>query len=72
MASVHLLRQRPEEAAALTTRAVEAARSVRSERVNTRIRKTARAALREFGDVPEVAELTEVLAERLPEIAGPA
>jgi hypothetical protein len=45
------------------------AKKVRSERVNTRIRKTVDTAVREFGDVAEVTHLTEQLAIHLPETA---
>jgi hypothetical protein len=45
---------------------------VRSERVNTRIRKTTDTAVREFGDVPEVARLAERLSRELPDVAESA
>lgn len=66
MATVHLLQQRPEECADLTGRAIDVARRLRSERVNTRIRKTAASAAREFGAVAEVLRLRERLADDLP------
>jgi hypothetical protein len=72
MASVHLLRREPEQAADMTVKAIDIARRVRSERVNTRIRKTADTALRDFGDVPAVTQLTERLASHLPEVAESA
>ncbi|CAM5627622.1 NsdA OS=Streptomyces fumanus OX=67302 GN=GCM10018772_53050 PE=4 SV=1 [Streptomyces fumanus] len=40
-----------------------------SERVNTRIRKTVDTAVRDFGDLAEVTDLTERLAAELPETA---
>jgi hypothetical protein len=72
MATVHLLEREPEQAARMTVRAIEVARGVRSERVNTRIRKTADSALRDFGGVGEVMQLTEKLAVDLPEVAETA
>ena len=42
---------------------------MRSERVNTRLRKTVDTAARDFGDVPEVVRLTDLLTEQLPETA---
>nr|WP_232792672.1 hypothetical protein [Actinacidiphila yeochonensis] len=72
MGTVHLLMRHPEQAAHFTGRAVNIAKRVRSERVNTRIRKTTHAAVRDFGDVPEVIELAERLSEELPEVAESA
>ncbi|MEV7869229.1 hypothetical protein AB0P17_24775 [Streptomyces sp. NPDC088124] len=69
MATVHLLNREPEQATALAEKALDVARSVRSERVNTRLRKTLDTAARDFGDVAEVVDLTEVLAKKLPESA---
>ncbi|MFV0127553.1 hypothetical protein ACLGI4_07540 [Streptomyces sp. HMX112] len=69
MATVHLLKREPEQATALAERCLTVAGSVRSERVNTRLRKTVSTAARDFGDVPEVARLTDVLTEKLPETA---
>ncbi|WEH39443.1 hypothetical protein OG233_08090 [Streptomyces sp. NBC_01218] len=69
MATVHLLRREPEQATVLAGQALEVAKKVRSERVNTRLRKTVDAAARDFGDVADVAHLTEVLGEQLPETA---
>ncbi|QKW09444.1 hypothetical protein HUT18_26695 [Streptomyces sp. NA04227] len=69
MATVHLLRREPEQSADLAAQAMTVARKVRSERVNTRIRKTVDTAVREFGDVTEVVQLTEHLALHLPETA---
>ena len=45
------------------------AKKVRSERVNTRIRKTVDSAVRDFGDLTEVVDLTERLHIELPETA---
>lgn len=69
MATVHLLQREPEQSAVLTKRALEVAKKVRSERVNTRIRKTVDTAVRDFGDRVEVIELTDHLASHLPETA---
>lgn len=69
MATVHLLQREPEQGAALATDAIKAAKKVRSERVNTRIRKTVDTAVRDFGDRAEVVDLTERLAIELPETA---
>ncbi|MEU1413567.1 hypothetical protein [Streptomyces sp. NPDC005731] len=69
MATVHLLQREPEESAVLARRSMEIAKKVRSERVNTRIRKTVDTAVRDFGDLSEVVELTDHLATHLPETA---
>ncbi|MFF4329302.1 hypothetical protein ACFYZT_22675 [Streptomyces sp. NPDC001591] len=69
MATVHLLQREPEQAAVLVDQALDVARKVRSERVNTRLRKTVDTAAREYGDVAEVVRLTDLLASRLPEAA---
>jgi hypothetical protein len=72
MATVHLLEREPQEAAQMAVRAIDVAKRVRSERVSTRIRKTADSAVRDFGDVAEVIQLTERLAVDLPEVAESA
>ncbi|GGT29678.1 transcriptional repressor NsdA [Streptomyces chromofuscus] len=69
MATVHLLQREPEQSAAFAERAMAVAKNVRSERVNTRIRKTVDTAARDFGDIAEVVDLTEKLAVELPETA---
>ncbi|MFI8088723.1 hypothetical protein ACIF9R_10450 [Streptomyces sp. NPDC086080] len=69
MATVHLLQREPEQSTILAGDAIQAAKKVRSERVNTRIRKTVDSAVRDFGDLGEVVELTERLAVELPESA---
>ncbi|MFE9634492.1 hypothetical protein [Streptomyces sp. NPDC006463] len=69
MATVHLLQREPEQATVLVGRALDVAGKVRSERVNTRLRKTVDTAAREYGDVSDVRRLTDVLAARLPEAA---
>ncbi|WP_406863379.1 hypothetical protein ABZO31_24260 [Streptomyces sp. HUAS MG47] len=69
MATVHLLKREPEQSVALAEQALKVAKSVRSERVNTRLRKTVDTAARDFGDVPEVARLTDRLTQLLPETA---
>jgi len=72
MGTVHLLMKEPEQAAHFTEHAMTVAKQVRSERVNTRIRKTTHTALRDFGDVPEVVRLADRLAVDLPEVAESA
>ncbi|TRV73627.1 hypothetical protein FKN01_26695 [Streptomyces sp. 130] len=67
LASVHLLKGEPEASTVPAEQALRVAKKVRSERVNTRLRKTVDTAARDFGDVPEVARLTELLIEQLPE-----
>jgi hypothetical protein len=69
MATVHLLKREPEEATKLAESALGVARRIRSERVNTRLRKTVDTAARDFGDVPEVVQLTDILTAQLPETA---
>ncbi|MGA5808224.1 hypothetical protein ACPC39_18895 [Streptomyces cellulosae] len=69
MATVHLLQREPEQSTVLATEAIKAAKKVRSERVNTRIRKTVDTAVRDFGELAEVVELTDRLAVELPETA---
>ncbi|MER5887360.1 hypothetical protein ABT160_26400 [Streptomyces sp. NPDC001941] len=69
MATVHLLKREPEQSTALAERALAVAKRVRSERVNTRLRKTVDTAARDFADVPEVAHLTDILTAQLPETA---
>lgn len=69
LATVHLLKQEPEQGVRFAEQAMKVARKVRSERVNTRIRKTVDAAVRDFGDLAEVVDLTERLAVELPETA---
>ncbi|MEU7336652.1 MULTISPECIES: hypothetical protein [unclassified Streptomyces] len=69
MATVHLLRREPEQSAVLAKDAMAVARKVRSERVNTRIRKTVDTAVRDFGELAEVVDLAEQLAVDLPETA---
>ncbi|WP_217141753.1 hypothetical protein [Streptomyces sp. AC627_RSS907] len=69
MATVHLLRREPEQGAVLAAEAMGLAKKVRSERVNTRIRKTVDTAVRDFGGIGAVVDLTERLAVELPETA---
>ncbi|MFJ5307766.1 hypothetical protein [Streptomyces sp. NPDC088350] len=69
MATVHLLQREPEQSAVLATEAMTIAKKVRSERVNTRIRKTVDTAVRDFGDLAVVVDLTDRLAIELPETA---
>ncbi|SEG92627.1 hypothetical protein SAMN05216223_12643 [Actinacidiphila yanglinensis] len=72
MGTVQLLMREPEQAAHFTDQAIGVAKRVRSERVNTRIRKTTHVALHDFGDVPAVVQLAERLSEELPEVAESA
>ncbi|MFH8222738.1 hypothetical protein ACH4C2_24650 [Streptomyces sp. NPDC018057] len=69
MATVHLLQREPEQSTRYAAHAMDVAKKVRSERVNTRIRKTVGNAVRDFGDLGEVIDLTEQLAAELPETA---
>ncbi|MGW0084462.1 transcriptional repressor NsdA [Streptomyces sp. NPDC003393] len=69
MATVHLLRREPEQSTGYAAHAMQVAKKVRSERVNTRIRKTVDNAVRDYGDLGEVIDLTEQLAAELPETA---
>ncbi|MFF0436909.1 hypothetical protein ACFYU9_32390 [Streptomyces sp. NPDC004327] len=69
MATVHLLKREPEQSVVLAEKALGIARKVRSERVNTRLRKTVDTAARDFGDVAEVVHLTDRLTALLPETA---
>ncbi|MEU9013236.1 hypothetical protein AB0D12_26435 [Streptomyces sp. NPDC048479] len=69
MATVHLLKKEPEQSMVLAGRALTVAKKVRSERVNTRLRKTVDTAARDFGDVAEVAHFTDELTALLPETA---
>jgi hypothetical protein len=69
MATVHLLQREPEQAMDKARQALTVAGRIRSERVNTRLRKTVDSAVRDFGDVPEVTDITELLAKTLPETA---
>lgn len=56
LATVHLLKREPEQSTVLAEKALRVARKIRSERVNTRLRKTVDTAARDFGDIPDVAE----------------
>ncbi|MER5767473.1 transcriptional repressor NsdA [Streptomyces sp. NPDC001985] len=69
MATVHLLQREPEQATQLASQALGVAKRVRSERVNTRLRKTVDTAARDFGDVADVAHFTDLLTAQLPETA---
>ncbi|MCZ9338736.1 hypothetical protein NGM37_13220, partial [Streptomyces sp. TRM76130] len=59
LATVHLLRREPERGTALAGDAIRTAKKIRSERVNTRLRKTVDTAVRDFGELAEVVDLTE-------------
>jgi tetratricopeptide (TPR) repeat protein len=67
MATVHLLQKSPEEASLMAGQALDVAKRVRSERVNTRIRRTTDTALRDYAGVAEVVELSERLRAELPD-----
>ncbi|GAA1274613.1 hypothetical protein GCM10009665_72560 [Kitasatospora nipponensis] len=67
MASVHLLQGEPEQAALIAEEAVEIAGKVRSERLNTRVRKTSAAATSDYRSVPAVSRLAELVVEQIPE-----
>ena len=69
MATVHLLQREPEHSTEYAARAMEIAKKVRSERVNTRIRKTVDTAVRDYGDLAAVVDLSDKLAVDLPETA---
>ncbi|MET9441758.1 hypothetical protein [Streptomyces sp. NPDC006610] len=69
MATVHLLQRQPEQSTVYAEQAMRVAKEVRSERVNTRIRKTVDTAARDFGDLAEVVDLAEKLAAEMPEAA---
>ncbi|MGW4564761.1 transcriptional repressor NsdA [Streptomyces sp. NPDC004561] len=69
MATVHLLQREPERSADYASQAMGVAKKVRSERVNTRIRKTVDTAGRDYGGLASVIALTEQLAVDLPDHA---
>ncbi|MFE5218438.1 MULTISPECIES: transcriptional repressor NsdA [unclassified Streptomyces] len=69
MATVHLLQREPERSTDYASRAMAIAKKVRSERVNTRIRKTVDTAVRDHGDLAAVVDLSDQLAVDLPETA---
>lgn len=69
LATVHLLQKQPERGAQTAGAAIGIAKKVRSERLNTRLRKTVDQAVREYGSVAEVIQLNEELAIQLPEAA---
>ncbi|TJZ46209.1 hypothetical protein FCH28_27310 [Streptomyces piniterrae] len=70
MATVRLLQKEPEACAEMAHKAIPFAKQVRSERVNTRLRKTVDTAAREFGGVAEVVQLSDELSRQLPETAA--
>ncbi|WP_405011429.1 hypothetical protein [Kitasatospora sp. NBC_01539] len=70
MASVHLLQNEPEQAAVMAEQAVDIAAKVRSERLNTRVRKTSEAANRQFTGVPGISRLAERVVQDIPEFAS--
>jgi hypothetical protein len=70
MATVHLLAGEPEAGAAQGIQAQQLAGRLRSERVNNRLRTTSATAVREYGQVPEVAELNERIISGLPRSEG--
>ncbi|WP_245797689.1 hypothetical protein [Mangrovactinospora gilvigrisea] len=70
LASVHLLQGAPAAAVPLAHRAVDIAVRIRSERVNTRLRRTTHAAVRSYTGVAEVVDLSDRLLMDLPELAA--
>lgn len=70
MASVRLLQNEPEEAARYCEEAVDIAKKVRSERLNTRVRKTSEAASRDFRGAPGVDRLAERVVQDIPEFVS--
>ncbi|MFK0195377.1 hypothetical protein [Kitasatospora sp. NPDC090308] len=70
MASVRLLQSEPEEAAKYCEEAVDIAKKVRSERLNTRVRKTSEAASRDFRGAPGVDRLAERVVHDIPEFVA--
>ncbi|MFJ5233463.1 hypothetical protein ACIQBJ_26640 [Kitasatospora sp. NPDC088391] len=70
MASVRLLQNEPEEAARYCEEAVDIAKRVRSERLNTRVRKTSEAASRDFRGAPGVDRLAERVVQDIPEFVS--
>jgi hypothetical protein len=69
MSTVHLLQRNPEQAAAFAYEAAGVAGRIRSERVNTRLARTTATVVAEFGDVPEVRELSDRLAAEYPDLS---
>lgn len=67
MSTVHLLQKNPEEAVIAAAEAAGIAERIRSERVNTRLRRTVASAMEQFGHVAQVREFSDVLASRSPE-----
>lgn len=70
MASVHLLQNEPEQAVVMAEKALDIAAGVRSERLNTRVRKTAEAAAQQYRGVAEVNRLSERVVKAIPEFAA--
>nr|WP_313896307.1 hypothetical protein [Streptomyces sp. YIM 98790] len=67
LATVHLLENEPEACAERAGQAIVLAKTLRSERVSNRLRKTTVNAAREYGDVAEVVSLLEHVTQELPE-----
>ncbi|MFI7242473.1 hypothetical protein [Streptomyces qinglanensis] len=67
MASVHLLQREPEGCVARASEALGVAKRLRSERVNNRLRRTTAGAVREFGELADVVQLSERLQAELAE-----
>lgn len=67
MAGIDLLERSPEQACDRVQRAIDLAGKVRSERVNTSIRRTADSALRDYGRTAEVVALHARLRHDLPD-----
>ncbi|MFI6943545.1 hypothetical protein ACIBI4_30115 [Streptomyces sp. NPDC050418] len=69
MATVHLLQKEPEQSVVLAEKALTVAKKVRSERVNTRLRKTLDTVVRTYGEDTTIYDLTDRLTRQLPEAA---
>ncbi|MFG3050793.1 hypothetical protein ACGFZP_07525 [Kitasatospora sp. NPDC048239] len=67
MASVYLLQKEPEQAAVMAEQAVDIATKVRSERLNSRVRKTTEAASARYHGVDAVSRLKERVVQDIPE-----
>ncbi|MBO8188987.1 hypothetical protein [Streptomyces spirodelae] len=65
MASVHLLQREPQGCVARASEALGVAKRLRSERVNNRLRRTTAGAVREFGELADVVQLSERLRVEL-------
>jgi hypothetical protein len=71
LAAVHVLAREPEPACAAAGDALDMAGRIRSERLTSRLRRTAKSAVDLFGDLPSVRRLANRLLGELPEAAFP-